>query len=367
MKKVFALLLTVALCAPFCLSAAAAETRVQTLNVVCFNVDGLPIPSFLSSTKRPAAKATRLIAEQVNNAGCDILCVQEDFNFHGILRKGLDMPCATRTSGPAVVGDGLNIFSKYPVYNVERHPWEAAYGVFDCGSDELTPKGVLCCTVDLGGAFVDVYTLHADAWEDDDSMQAKADQFDQLLRLVETYSGSRAVLLTGDFNTNYTTFREGYKGGHYKIDLCRKLLDNFVENGFRDAWVEANADGRYDFTSAEMIARYGVPYPRTWDTLDHIYYRSGEGVTLDLVDACYDGFDCDAIDWQGHLSDHAAVRASFNVTIDPDACTPPDKLEKEPFRPLTDVVRAAKSILGTVLLALRHLPDLLEKGIGWLK
>ena len=368
MKKIVALFIALALCVPFCVPAHGAQVKTRELNVVSFNVDGLPIPSFLSSTKRPAAKATRLLARQVKASGCDILCAQEDFNYHTILKNELDLPYATRTSGPAVVGDGLNVFSGYPIYNVQRHAWETAYGVFDCGSDELTPKGVLCCTVDLGdGAFLDVYTLHADAWEDEDSMQAKAAQFDQLLGLIETYSADRAVMLTGDFNTNYTTFREGYQSGYYKVDLCQKLLDNFVANGFRDAWVEANADGRYDFTSSEMYARYGVPYPRTWDTLDHIYYRSGKGVTLELVDAFYDGFDCDGIDWQGHLSDHAAVRASFTVTVDPDACTTPETLEKEPWRPFADLTRAVDSVLGTILTALRHLPDLFEKGIGWIK
>lgn len=370
MKKLLTMLLALTLCALISIPAYRAESAIvsRSLQVISFNVDGLPIPSFLSSTKRPAAKATRLLAQQVNAAGCDILCAQEDFNYHNTLTKTLDMDFATLTSGPAVVGDGLNVFSKYPIYNVERHPWETAYGVFDCGSDELTPKGILCCTIDLGnGAFVDVYTLHADAWEDEDSMLAKAAQFDQLLQLIETYSKDRAVLLTGDFNTNYTTFREGYKNGTYKIDLCQKLLDSFVANGFRDAWVESNVDGRYDFTSAEMYARYGVPYPRTWDTLDHIFYRDGKGVSFELVQASYKDFDCDEISWPGHLSDHAALCADFTVSIEPSNCTAPQILHKESIRPFAYFFRAMQKIAKTLWIAISHLPDLAEKGIGWIK
>lgn len=370
MKKCLCCLLAMTLCFGLALCAAAEDAAAEkTLNVISFNVDGLPIPSFLSSTKRPAGEATRLIARQVNAAGCDILCAQEDFNYHGILSRELDMQNRTVTSGPAVIGDGLNVFSKYPIYNVRRVAWDAAYGVFDCGSDELTPKGILVCTVDVGdGAFVDVYTLHADAWEDDDSMLAKAAQFDQLADLIDAYSGTdRAVLLTGDFNTNYATFREGYRAGHYNVDLCRKLLDNFVAAGFRDAWIEANTGGNYDFTYAEMKEKYGCDYPRTWDTLDHIYYRDGAGVTLTLEDAFYDDMDCDDITWDGHLSDHAAVCARFTVSIDRSQTKAPDTLEKERAHPIRHLFDAVVSVGRTLRMVLVHLPDLWKNGIGWIK
>ena len=345
-----------------------AHTVVKQLNVISFNVDGLPIPTFLSSTKRPAAKATRLIAQQVNKTGCDILCVQEDFNYHGTLSRTLDMPYRTQTSGPAVIGDGLNVFSKYPIYNVERIAWNDAYGVFDCGSDELTPKGVLYCTVEIAdGVCIDVYTLHADAWEDDDSMLAKASQFDQLLSLIESRSADRAVLLTGDFNVNYSIFHAGYQNGRYPVDLAQKLIDNFISNGFSDAWIEMHHDGDYLVDHAQMREQYGCEYPRVWDTLDHVFYRSGKGVTLTLQSAEYDNFDCGCIDWDGHLSDHAAVRTSFTCTVDPAAASAPETLRKEPIRPVTQFFKAVAAIAKTLWTALVHLPDLAKNGIGWIK
>ena len=369
-KKILSLLLALTLCVGCACFARAADGEIFTkqLNVISFNVDGLPIPSFLSSTKRPAAKATRILGEQVKAAGCDILCAQEDFNYHGILSRALDMPYRTRTSGPAVIGDGLNVFSKYPIYNVERVAWDAAYGVFDCGSDELTPKGILCCTVEIAdGAYIDVYTLHADAWEDDGSMLAKAAQFDQLLRLIEENSADRAVLLTGDFNVNYSIFHAGYRNGSYPVDLAQKLIDNFVANGFSDAWIEAHHNGDYTVDYAQMREQYGCEYPRVWDTLDHVFYRSGKGVTLELQSAEYDSFDCDGIDWPGHLSDHAAVVTSFTVTVDQAVATVPDTLKTEPLRPVSYLFHAVTSIAKTLWTALVHLPDLFQNGIGWIK
>ena len=119
LKKALCVLLALVLCLGCTICAASGnEVYWEDLNVISFNVDGLPIPSFLSSTKRPAAKATRLLAQQVKAAGCDIPCAQEDFNYHGILSRELDMRYGTVTSGPAVIGDGLNVFSRFPVYNV---------------------------------------------------------------------------------------------------------------------------------------------------------------------------------------------------------------------------------------------------------
>ena len=370
MKKIIALTLALALCVCGTVLTRAADNEIVTkrLNVISFNVDGLPIPSFLSSTKRPAGKATRLMAQEINKAKCDILCAQEDFNYHGILARQLDMPYRTRTSGPAVIGDGLNVFSKYPIYNVERVAWDDAYGIFDCGSDELTPKGILYCTVEVeDGAFIDVYTLHADAWEDEQSMYAKASQFDQLLRLIESRSADRAVLLTGDFNVNYSIFRAGYKNGSYPVDLCQKLLDNFIANGFSDAWIEKNHDGDYEVDYGQMREKYGCEYPRTWDTLDHVFYRSGKGVTLTLESAAYDGFDCDGIDWPGHLSDHAAVRTTFAVTVDKAVASAPDTLKTEPLRPVSYLFHAVAAVVTTLWTVFAHLPDLWKNGIGWIK
>lgn len=350
-------------------SAAGSADISGTLKVISFNVDGLPIPSALSSTGRKPLKATRLMAREINEAGCDILCAQEDFNFHAALKTKLDMRYATLSSGPAVIGDGLNIFSRRPIFNVERVEWEDAYGVYDCGSDELTPKGVLCCTIEINeGVFADVYTLHADAWEDDDSMKAKEKQFAQLSRLIEERSGTdRAVILTGDFNVNYSIFKAGFENGSYKTDLYSSIKTNFLDKGFRDAWIEANNDGDYDFTPAEMYERYGREYPRTWDTLDHIFYRDGAGLSLELISCGYEDFDCGDIDWDGHLSDHAAVKAEFSYKADTNEIKAPESFKTEKIRPLTYIAKSAMRFFETLIKALKALPELVNNGIGWIK
>lgn len=353
------------------LSYADDSDESISINVISFNVDGLPVPSSLSSTGREPAKATKLIAEEINKTDCNILCVQEDFNFHSELSSGLDMENETVTSGPAVIGDGLNTFSDYPIYNVGRVAWDTASGVFTDGSDELTPKGIMYCTVEIAeGVYIDVYTLHADACEDDESMLAKSAQFDQLTKLIEEHSGSdRAVLLTGDFNTNYSVFREGYAAGRYNIDLCEKLKECFLDRGFKDAWVEANNEGNYDFTYDEMYKRYGTQYPRNWDTLDHIYYRDGAGVSFELIDSYYEGFDCEDISWDGHLSDHAAVYASFNCIVDRSQVKAPDSLKKENkfVTGLNYFFKGIGTFFRVLWIAVSSIPALIRDGVDWMK
>ncbi|MBP9988205.1 MAG: endonuclease/exonuclease/phosphatase family protein [Ruminococcus sp.] len=371
MKKLLSVFLAAIMTVSCAVYAVAQdeETISGNLNVISFNVDGLPVPSFLSSTKRNPLKATKLIAEQVNASGCDILCAQEDFNFHNTLKYNLDMDYATISSGMAAIGDGLNIFSKYPIYNVGRVAWDSAYGVYDCGSDELTPKGILYCTVEIAdGVFVDVYTLHADAWEDDASMIAKAEQFDQLIELIEEHSGTdRAVILTGDFNTNYSVFREGYIRGQYKTDLYSKLMENFIGHGFKDAWIEKNTDGVYDFSYSSMYNKYNCDYPRVWDTLDHVYYRDGAGVSLELEEAFYDDFNCDGITWDGYLSDHSAVRTSFKYTVDMNSVKPVEELKTQEFSLYDFALSVVKKLVHALELCIINLPSLFENGIGWIK
>ena len=372
-KKILSVLIvSVILFCTATVAFAEGESNIITgeMNVISFNVDGLPVPSFLSSTKRDPLKATKLIAQQMNEANCDILCAQEDFNFHTTLKKNLDMDYSTLTSGGAGIGDGLNIFSKFPIYNAGRVAWNSAYGIFNCGSDELTPKGIQYCTVEIAdGVFVDIYNIHADAWEDEKSMQAKADQFDQLSALIEEHSGDRAVILTGDFNTNYALFKAGYLNGSYKIDLCDKLIEDFVNKGFKDAWVEYNNDGNYDMDYNEMYNKYGCAYQRTWDTLDHVYYRDGKGVSFNLVSAVYDGFDTDEITWNGHLSDHAAVRTTICYTVNMDEVTAPEKTDTEHFNLLSYVFNSVKAVFELVFKALINLPGFIlsGEGLGWIK
>ena len=132
--------------------AFAEEDTSNKLTVISSNVAGLPIPSKFHKDGKVVPKTQKIMGEMLNNSGIDIICVQEDFQYHAILAKQMtNYPYKTYTSGGVPVGDGLNIFSKYPIYNIKRVEWEAYNGILDAANDGLTPKGFLKCTVDFNG------------------------------------------------------------------------------------------------------------------------------------------------------------------------------------------------------------------------
>ena len=371
-KRIISVIISIVIftgCVCFSFAENSDNTVTGQLNFTTFNVDGLPIPSALSSTKRDPLKATKLIAKQINTTDIDMLAVQEDFDFHSILADNINMKYKTLTSGGAGVGDGLNIFSKYPIYNVGRVAWKTECGVFNNGSDELTPKGILYCTAEIAdGVYVDIYNIHADASEDKGSLQAKAEQYDQLVKLIDEHSGSdRAVMITGDFNFNFALFREAYANGSMAVDLYTKVMDDFINQGFKDAWIEYNNGGNYGYSYGDLYQKYGGDYVRTWDTLDHVFYRSGTGISLDISNAYYDGFDTNEITWNGHLSDHAALRTTISYTADLNKVTAPQTLKTESFNLSSYISNIAKHVVSALYKIIVNLPSLVSGGIGWQK
>ena len=309
-KKALSVLLAVVLLAALAAPALAGEApRVnEELTVMCYNVAGLPIPSAFSETKKVVPTATGKIGQLLNECGCDVIAVQEDFQYHDILaRQMTNYPYQTYTAGGIPVGDGLNIFSKYPLYNVERVAWDEAYGIFTQGADELTPKGFIKCTVDFKGLLIDFYNIHVDAFGSEIDCVYKVKQFHQLLDYITENSAGRSVMITGDFNANMHS------------DVNAKLYPIMIEEGgFQDAWCEVVNNGDYfqGPNRQELINQYYEQYNGVswgaWDSVERMLYRSGD-LTLTPVENTYEM----RYDEEGNpLSDHATSFFLFTVTAD---------------------------------------------------
>ena len=93
--------------------AFAEEDTSNKQTDISSNVAGLPIPSKFDKDGKVVPKTQKIMGEMLNNSGIDIICVQEDFQYHAILAKQMtNYPYKTYTSGVVPVGDVLNIFSK---------------------------------------------------------------------------------------------------------------------------------------------------------------------------------------------------------------------------------------------------------------
>ncbi|MBQ7596553.1 MAG: hypothetical protein IJU45_07810, partial [Clostridia bacterium] len=321
LKKLTAILLCVII-ALMCSSAAFAQDvteETDVIKLINYNVDGLPIPAFLTSEDRDPLECSLKIPAVLNAFNADIIAVQEDFSFHSIHKNNIDMPYKTLHSGTIPFGDGLNYFSKYPIYNVHREAWNDAYGVFDSSSDELTPKGFLCASMEIAdGVFVDVYDMHADADDGEYDIAARLSEYRQLLDYVNTYSKDHAVIITGDTNSRFLQL---------ECELKKMFID---EAGFKEAWIELENEGRYTLTD-EDIAKFNGRYSSwwgVWDSAEKTFYRSGGGVSLEALSHEYRWLT----DEEGtRLADHAAEIVELRYTIDRNELSDTRDYQEETF------------------------------------
>lgn len=293
------------------ISAAAADTDVDwtsELTVLCSNVGGLPIPVLFSPGHKFVPRTQIVLGKMLNDSGADVICVQEDFQYHDLLAKQMTAyPYQTYTSGGIPAGDGLNVFSKYPIYNVTRVAWEEFYGILKYDNDGLTPKGFLHCTVDADGILIDLYNIHTDASRALEDQLAKRAQFLQLNAYIAAHSQGRPVLITGDFNCTLHTY--------LYAEFYKTMLDG---TGFRDGWVEVVNGGNYlqGDDAQTLIDAYNAQYNNTfwglWDSYERLLYRDGDGLSITATDFRYD-FYTDNPEKPQALTDHAVMQSTVRL------------------------------------------------------
>ncbi|XEC95933.1 jacalin-like lectin [Paenibacillus tarimensis] len=292
----FALALVLGLAPQTAVKADTAKTG--SFSVLSYNVGGLP--GFISSAD-PEANTPK-ISPLLNLY--DIVNVQEDFNYHAALYEQANHPYKTPTSGGAGIGSGLNTLSVFPISDLERVTWDTRHGVFDSGSDQLTPKGFTAKRQKLAdGVYIDIYNLHADADVDPGSMAARADNIRQLSDYINQYSDGNAVIVFGDTNTRYT--RE------------KPLLEEMLTaTGMADVWIELVRGGSVPPLGDALMDNSDLNGPN-YEVVDKIFYRSGPLVELKAT--AYRLEDEVFVDENGEqLSDHYPISAEFTYTVSDD-------------------------------------------------
>lgn len=283
------------LCFLFASFPVSADNDSQnTLSIVNINVAGLP--EWISGTEGNANQIK--IGQQLTAGNYDVIAVQEDFGYHSNLVNHIaGYPYITNHSGGVPAGDGLNVFSKYPVYHETRVAWNQTYGILTDGSDELTPKGILYVCIELeDGVYLDFYDIHADAFDDFGSRAAREDNYRQLTEMILKKSNDRPIIVTGDFNTY--SHLDPARNSNFRYYFYEQL-------GLKNAWTEIHNAGNYEDYS-EWIST-GDNWGK-WDSVEMFLYKSGGGVELNVTDFAYHFLE----DENGmRLSDHAAATAVF--------------------------------------------------------
>ncbi|MFC4104262.1 jacalin-like lectin [Paenibacillus xanthanilyticus] len=298
-RKALNLMLACTLMVPLGVTSlvGSASAAAGSFDVLSYNIGGLP--DILSSSADPEAYTPQIGAKL---GPYELVNVQEDFNYHASLYANDAHPYRTATSGGAGIGSGLNTLSNYPINDLKRVTWNKRYGLFDNGSDELTPKGFTYSQVEVAdGAYIDIYNLHADANTDTKSNEARRDNLTQLAAYIEANSQGHAVIVFGDTNCRYTRAEDNLKA---------LFLDRL---GMKDAWIEKIRGGSYPaMGSAALLGTPGATSPDN-EVVDKIFYRSGAGVTLSAN--TYKVENTYFTDSAGNqLSDHFAITTNFSFS-----------------------------------------------------
>ncbi|MBE6679451.1 MAG: hypothetical protein E7598_02895 [Ruminococcaceae bacterium] len=287
---------------------SSAQNETSELSVMSANVAGLP--AFLSKYDRDVPKSQEALGKMLNESGYDIICVQEDFGYHSALASQMtNYQYQTYTSGGVPIGDGLNIFSKYPFYNVMRVTWKDSNGYFTDGMDALAPKGFIKCTVDVGGVLIDLYNVHNDAYRTNADQLAKKSQLIQLTEYIEVNSKDRPIIITGD--TNLTFHNDPL------ADMYRILIE---ENGFTDTWVEMKNGGNY-FQGEDAKALIDTWYNKfgghdwgRWDSVERVIYKNGDGLKFKPSHFEYEVYSNNPDDKKA-LTDHRMMECIIEIDV----------------------------------------------------
>ena len=297
----------------------------ETFSIATLNVDGLPgqIWMFNVNQEGPKSAGSERISKYLAAKNCDILCLQENFNYHweiwshlfacykhdewtgGIILED-EKPDYAHLQNFKFKCDGLNMVWKKDIKsaNYERVAWTQNFGKFSHEFDDMITKGFRRHELTLpDGSEVVVYNMHMDASSDRDETKqndardraARLAQWEQLRESILDKLDTRPVIVAGDMNSYY-----------WRDDFKSKFIDaiNATKRATAaDAWIEKCNGGVYPKLGSDKIGD---------ETLDKILYINPidgasitpVSVTLDKAGYTYEGKP---------MGDHYPLFATFSL------------------------------------------------------
>ncbi|MBQ6965734.1 MAG: endonuclease/exonuclease/phosphatase family protein [Bacteroidaceae bacterium] len=287
-----------------CISAFAGEEPKtnSTFSIVSLNVDGLPgkLAFIPVNSDGPMSAGSERISEYLANLNCDILCLQEDFNYRmeiwsrlfanyqhdewsgGIIYEDREIDFA-HLQNLKFECDGLNTVWRNNIQSdsYERVPWQKSFGKFSHDFDDIITKGFRCHELTLSdGNQIVVYNMHMDASSNRDEKkgndgkdrEARISQWQQLRDHILEHLDQRPVIVVGDMNSYY-----------HRDDFKTEFIDAITTTGratVSDAWIEKYNKGIYPEMGSEPLEK---------ETLDKaLYINPTDGNSVELVNVSID-------------------------------------------------------------------------------
>ncbi len=307
-------------------TTALCQDAGEQFSVATLNVDGLPQKILMVKVNAdgPGDIGTARIGKYLAKKGYDLVMMQEDFNYHGVLSVFLEDDYKLDEWSGDVGLDGHKIDflhlqnhrfecdglmacwkNDLTVTSATRTAWTQNFGKFSHANDEMITKGFRRYEVTLrDGTDIVVYNMHMDATLNEDEAEGKGDkdrearmaQWAQLKEDVLQQLDSRPIIIAGDMNSLYG--RDDVKG---------EFIEAINGTGLAtvaDVWIELQQNGVYPTAKTEAEAGD--------ETLDKILYiNPTEGSKIQPVSI--------SIDREGYLydgkplGDHWPVAVKFQV------------------------------------------------------
>jgi hypothetical protein len=237
-----------------------------------------------------------------------VVLYQEDFEYHDLLSQQLSehesflgngvagdvrrifakliaMPITMwipRFSPPYGAGVSTAVHGRNEILDSRKDHYHDCYGWFGANGDCWAAKGYLVVRFRTpGGAEIDVYNTHLEAGGTEESGRARRNQLDELATAIETYSASRAVIVSGDYNIGWV-----------------RPQDRDMVSAFR--------------TRLELSDSGAGPETPFWRERDFILFRSGATTRLTVTRA---GEATEYVSEGMALSDHPALYANFRAEV----------------------------------------------------
>lgn len=314
--------------------ASLTAQENEQFSVTTLNVDGLPqkILVIKVNPDGPGDAGSARIGKYLLKKDNDLLFLQEDFNFHGVMLPFLedDYKNDEWTGDVGLDGqkidylhlqhhrfacDGLMAFWKndLTVTPAQRTAWKQNFGKFSHAMDEMVTKGFRRYEVTLrSGARIVVYNMHMDASDDADvddgvdtmDKEARMAQWMQLKEDILSQLDARPVIVLGDVNSLYR-----------RDDVKKQFIDAIAETGratVSDVFIELQKDGKYPEYDKDAQVKDEDGDVLGGETLDKILYINPTlGTQLKPVsfrvekeDYLYEGKP---------LGDHYPLSATFEI------------------------------------------------------
>ena len=193
------------------------------------------------------------IGEYIGSNDFDLCGLQEDLNYHEVLKNGL--PDSYKTASyfggidfknlrwfpyPRFKCDGISLVfkdSRIKIVEEKRVKWKKSSGYFKGANDKLMEKGFKFYSLILDSqVFLDLYIVHLDADfydplecpDVEKDIEARGSQLSQLVDEIEKRNSGNPIIVIGDFNSSPFYSWDNKNIEEYFLEPLRRIPGTYV-------------------------------------------------------------------------------------------------------------------------------------------